>query len=123
MVTPKTPGVSPAVTPPDSPRDRTLGVLRALHRQDANFRVATAMVLIEVERWHPRGCTSKHLQLTLGMTQAAVSRAILRLSSQESHAHEVGIPLGLVQAALDPHETRRHLVTLTAQGAYVLSRT
>lgn len=97
--------------------------LQGLYNLDANIRVATALVLLEIARQTPKGgCTVRHLCKELHMTQPAVSRAVLRLGTRGSNSsHEVGEPLGLISAVMDPEETRRHLLALNTKGKSFLA--
>lgn len=67
------------------------------------------------------GVTVQDIMRDLGMTQAAASRAVQRLSQGSSASKHVGVGLDLITRAVDPQEPRRHIYTLTAAGMTTLN--
>lgn len=63
------------------------------------------------------GCTYRHLEETLNLDNASVSRTVMALGPW----HRTGRPgLGLLTTSRDPEEHRRLIVSLTPKGTALL---
>jgi DNA-binding MarR family transcriptional regulator len=87
------------------------GVITAAREVDPEMPAQTLLALLEVA--NEPGMTMKDLQEKLGLSSAATSRVISRLSEWEKH----GVAgLNYIDRRHNPHDRRYQIVSLTPKG-------
>lgn len=79
----------------------------------AHMPVHHVEVLLLVAEAGPAGCTYRHLEEALNLSNASVSRTVNALGVNGKHVQQ---PLGLVLIDIDPAEGRRYRVRLSPKG-------
>jgi DNA-binding MarR family transcriptional regulator len=90
---------------------RALAVVGAV--DPAQCPVHHVQILLLVAEAGPGGCTYRHLEEALNLSNASVSRSVNALGLNARHVKN---PLGLLLIDIDPAEGRRYRVRLSAKG-------
>ena len=101
------------------PRDSLLEAILALKAQDARISVNEIVAFLYV--CENEGLSVQELAYVAGLTQSTASRSLRSLGRPGSEWSQPPA-LGLVDAFLNPHDGRSHVIHLTEQGRQLRDR-